>query len=219
MLLLRGMKRLATVRATEPHFHLVELKVARLDELVDRLEIAGLLLLQDKKVASVVGIIAGETLQGSWWSHPKAGQIFVALASLRDHPDVLFVKLVGGKVTLVHRRLWPALLAVAGANEPWQMSGLSREARNLLAQVRRQQVASGSGTPSRELQERLLVHATEVHTETGAHKMALQSWPTWAKQAGVKGKSEPGVGKKLLEQAAQSLGIPLGTLPWHRFKR
>ncbi|MGH9457127.1 MAG: hypothetical protein ACRD2J_05745 [Thermoanaerobaculia bacterium] len=36
----------------------------------------GLLLLQDKTLPSVVGILTGEALSGSWWSHPRAGAIF-----------------------------------------------------------------------------------------------------------------------------------------------
>jgi hypothetical protein len=190
-----------------------------LQDVVGQLETDGLILEQDKKVVSVVGIITGETLRGSWWSHPKGREIFSVLTALRDHPDILFVKLVGGKVTLLHRRLWPALLAVAGSNEPWQTAGLSREARNLLARVRRDHVPSASGTAARELQERLLVHAVEVHTETGAHTMALEAWATWAKHAKVRGMSEVRHGRKLLEETALALGILPITLPWHRFGR
>jgi hypothetical protein len=32
-------------------------------------------------------------------------------------------------VTLVHRKLWPAVLAVGAAGEPWQLRGLSSAAR------------------------------------------------------------------------------------------
>ena len=72
----------------------------------------GLLLKQDKLVPSVVGILTGESLRTSWWSHPKARLIFSVLSELADHPDVLFTKLLWQKDTLVHRSLWPALLAV-----------------------------------------------------------------------------------------------------------
>lgn len=187
--------------------------------IVEHLERVGLILEQDKKVVSVVGIATGETLRGSWWSHPRAREIFSVLNALHDHPDVLFVKLVGGKVTLLHRRLWPALLAIARSNEPWQTKGLSREARTLLSRVRRDHVASASGSAARELQERLLVHAGEVHTETGAHRMALEVWDVWAKQVKARSIAEAAEGKKLLETAARKLGILPTTLPWHRFGR
>ena len=78
----------------------------------------GLLLQQDKVLPNVVALVTGETLSGSWWQHPQARAIFQSLGELADHPDVLLTKLVSGKVTLVHRRLWPAVLAVAIAREP-----------------------------------------------------------------------------------------------------
>ena len=100
-----------------------------------RLSDAGLLLVQDKEALNVVGLVAGETLRGSWWSHPKAHEIFAALSSLSEHPDVLFVKLLSGKVTLVHRKLWPALLAVVTEPGAWQVRRLSEPAQWLLASV------------------------------------------------------------------------------------
>jgi len=57
--------------------------------------------------------IAGEPIRGSWWAHPRGRDIFDALQVLASSPDVLFCKLVDGKQTLVHRRLWPALARCA----------------------------------------------------------------------------------------------------------
>jgi hypothetical protein len=57
--------------------------------------------------------IAGETIKGSWWGHPKGKQIFVVLEDVTDSADVLVCRLVDDKLTLVHRRLWPALAAAA----------------------------------------------------------------------------------------------------------
>jgi hypothetical protein len=53
-----------------------------------------------------------ERLRRSWWSHSKGKEIFRALDALPED-QVVSTKLVGGKVTLIHRRLWPELLAVA----------------------------------------------------------------------------------------------------------
>ena len=61
----------------------------------------------------LIEFIAGEPITGNWWSHPRANQIYNALARVSDHPDVLVCRLVNGKITLVHRRLWPALARVA----------------------------------------------------------------------------------------------------------
>jgi hypothetical protein len=62
--------------------------------------------------------IAGEKIGGSWWGHPKGKQIFAVMEQVTGHPDVLVCRLVGGKLTLVHRRLWPALAAAAPRLSP-----------------------------------------------------------------------------------------------------
>jgi hypothetical protein len=54
--------------------------------------------------------VAGEPINGSWWGHRKAAQIFRCSRSVRDSNEVLVCRLVDGKVTYVHRRLWPALV-------------------------------------------------------------------------------------------------------------
>ena len=57
--------------------------------------------------------IAGEAVKGSWWGHPKGKLIFDVLQTVCDDEDVLVCRLIKGKLTLVHRRLWPALAAAA----------------------------------------------------------------------------------------------------------
>src|ERR1700687_4882396 len=88
-----------------------------------RLKNDGLLLKSDARFPSVAGLVAGAAIRGSWWAHPAAHAIFQELQRLAAHPDVLIVKLVAGKDTLVHRRLWSKLLAVAQSGEPWQLQG------------------------------------------------------------------------------------------------
>jgi hypothetical protein len=65
-------------------------------------------------VPSLVEVIAGERLRGSWWSHPKSHEIFTVTRTIRASNDVLVCRLIKGKVTFVHRRLWPALVRAAG---------------------------------------------------------------------------------------------------------
>ena len=57
--------------------------------------------------------IAGRTIRGSWWGHPKGKEIFRAVRAICASPDVLVCKLVEGKITYVHRGLWPALIKLA----------------------------------------------------------------------------------------------------------
>lgn len=57
--------------------------------------------------------IAGGPIRGSWWAHPRSRAIFGATRTVRDSKHVLVCRLVGGKVTFVHERVWPALLRLA----------------------------------------------------------------------------------------------------------
>jgi hypothetical protein len=52
-------------------------------------------------------------IKGSWWSHPQSRDIFSILQFIVDSDDVLVCRLVNGKVTFLHKRLWPALVRVA----------------------------------------------------------------------------------------------------------
>jgi hypothetical protein len=76
--------------------------------------------------------VAGGAIRGSWWSHPKARAIYRVLETVSEHPDVLVCRLVDGKVTYVHCRLWPALVRLA-----------SRFRREQLAEVWDEHTPSG----------------------------------------------------------------------------
>jgi hypothetical protein len=65
-------------------------------------------------VPSLAETIAGKPIRGSWWKHPKGNIIFQCSRAIRNSNDVLVCRLVDGKVTYVHRRLWPALVRLAG---------------------------------------------------------------------------------------------------------
>lgn len=64
-------------------------------------------------VPSLAAAIAGGPIRGGWWGHPKGHAIFELTQALRERDDVLVCRLVGGKITFVHRRLWPALVRSA----------------------------------------------------------------------------------------------------------
>lgn len=165
--------------------------------ILDALAREGLLLDVDARLPSAVTIAAGEPVAGSWWSHPKAHLVYHARGIAFRSDDVLDARLVNGKSTLVHRRLGPALVAVAESGEPWQTHGLSAAARRLLAVVRRRDVRSDRLPPSlaiapkavgdlvRDLERRLLLRGDEFHTETGAHAKVLSTWGRWARRARI----------------------------------
>ncbi|MGO9948468.1 MAG: hypothetical protein ACLPWG_16640 [Steroidobacteraceae bacterium] len=175
----------------------------------------GLLLKQDKTIPNVVGIVTGESLRTSWWSHPKSHLIFSVLTRLADDPKVLFAKLLDRKDTLVHLSLWPALLAVGSAREPWQIQGLSASAADLLKRVDRGNTeVRSTGLIVKELQIRLLATAHEVHTDSGRHELLLESWSAWSERVGCKPLKSSADGRQILEQATVGLGAPLKALPW-----
>ena len=76
---------------------------------------------------NVAELVAGEPIEGSWWGHRCSQAIFHALNVLADSPDVVRTRLVNGKVTLIHRRLWPALVRVADRLPRERMAAIHEE--------------------------------------------------------------------------------------------
>ena len=66
--------------------------------------------------------ITGGAIRGSWWGHPKGKEIFHAVKTIGASHDVLVCKLVEGKITFVHRRLWPALIKLASRFQKEQLA-------------------------------------------------------------------------------------------------
>jgi hypothetical protein len=64
-------------------------------------------------VPNLAEAIAGEPIRGSWWAHPKSHAIYAILQETQDDPDILVCRAVMGKITFVHRRLWPRLIRLA----------------------------------------------------------------------------------------------------------
>ena len=64
-------------------------------------------------VPNLAEYVAGEPIRGSWWGHASGHEIFAVLSRVLNSPDVIATRLVNGKITLIHRRLWPALVRVA----------------------------------------------------------------------------------------------------------
>lgn len=187
------------------------------------LERRGWLLQADFELPSVTTLVAGEAIRGSWWGHPRGNHIYWVLQDLEDDGDTLWVKLANAKVTLVHRRLWPALLAVAQASAGWQTRGLSTAARALLRRTRRAgrlrldelqrwSYADKPGVAARELERRLLVGSDEVHTDSGRHAKVLESWPHLCARLGVE--ADLPSTEDAMNELEASFGEHRGVLPW-----
>jgi hypothetical protein len=83
-------------------------------------------------VPSLAAAVAGEPIRGSWWAHSRGRDIYAATRAIRDSTDVLVCRLVDGKITYVHRRLWPALVRLS-----------DRFPHSRLGQIREVHTASG----------------------------------------------------------------------------
>jgi hypothetical protein len=59
--------------------------------------------------------------------HARGREIFAALEAIADSNDVRSFRLVNGKITFVHRRLWPALVRLA---DEFGTSGSPRSSRS-----------------------------------------------------------------------------------------
>lgn len=196
------------------------------------LETAGLLLESDPFLPCVTRLVAGEAVSGSWWSHPRAHDIHAVTGRLADSPDVVIVPLVSGKTTYIHRRLWPALVAIGMSREPWQMERLSEPALRLLEHVDTKGavrcdrlpdgvLAAGSkpGEVAREIERRLLAHGEQFHAERGHHAKRLETWPRFAGRVGppIAPAASVEESKRVFEQLCEALierhGGTFG-LPW-----
>ena len=88
--------------------------LANADEAIAFVRQHGVVLLAAKGPAPrMTEAIVGEPIKGSWWAHPRSHDIFRMLNDVTASADVLACRVIDGKVTLVHRRLWPALLRLA----------------------------------------------------------------------------------------------------------
>jgi hypothetical protein len=71
--------------------------------------------------------VAGEPIHGSWLRHKKGREIFRATRAARDCDQILVCRLVGGKITYVHRRLWPAIVRLANSLDKKTLAALQEE--------------------------------------------------------------------------------------------
>ena len=62
---------------------------------------------------SLAAKVAGEEIRGGWWSHPKSHEIYELTQKIRNSSAVLVCTLAKGKITYIHRRLWPCFIRVS----------------------------------------------------------------------------------------------------------
>jgi hypothetical protein len=200
------------------------------ERVLARIREIGLLPESNARWPSLVTLVAGAPVRGSWWGHPRGRDIFRVSTAIADSGEAELVKLLAGKLTWVHRRLWSDLFAAASAKELWQVEGLADRARSVveLAEARGRLRADDAAlrrlVPDRAalralldaLERRLLVRSASEHTESGRHKRALESWTRWAGRVNLPARRpDPAAARARLEAAASTLGPGAEeSLPW-----
>jgi hypothetical protein len=119
-------------------------------------------------VPSLAGAIAGAPIRGSWWAHARSAEIFALTRAVRDSPDVLVCRLVDGKITYVHRRLWPSLVRAS-----------ERFSRKHLALVRERHTTTGKHVTDEIAFPKWV--SRELSSEAGGldEKTALRELGSW----------------------------------------
>jgi hypothetical protein len=197
---------------------------------LDYLRKLGVLLETDRAFPSITGIMVREPIKGSWWSHPMANDIYILSQRLIHHPDTIFLKLLSGKTTYVHRRMWPELIAIGTAQEPWQLDALTTSEKAMLKKVEERgslrmdeikgaRTAKEKGADARSLELRLLVFGDDVHTASGAHVKRIETWEHWAWRTGfhIHVLPRPEIAKEEFSRMVEDLNEEFGataTLPW-----
>ncbi|MGH2364869.1 MAG: hypothetical protein ACRDHX_09495 [Chloroflexota bacterium] len=140
---------------------------------------------------------------------------------------MLETKLLAGKVTYVHHRLWPDIFGVGLPREGWQLDALSPESSWLLECLARDSELQLNDLPlpaglsrkrlpdaGRQIERRVLARGYSIHTPGGAHAKCLETWQRWGERTGVQ-PAPVSEAKRQLEQAAEAFAAGAAAqLPW-----
>ena len=122
-------------------------------------------------VPSLAEAIAGERIRGGWWAHPSGHLIFEVTRAVRDSEQVLVCRVVQGKVTFVHQRVWPALVRLA-----------PRFSKPSLARISEVHTASGRHAVRSLAFPKWVpagVRTAAARLSEAAARRALGSWVSW----------------------------------------
>lgn len=158
-----------------------------LKKIHNELDKFGVLMLTDPSLPSLVAVISGKPVKGSWWGHPKGNLMYNISNELMDSPEILTLKLINKKITFIHRRHWNALLSITTSGKQWQKKDLSVSCKSLFQRVQREgklriddsrlaKPPAEVGKLASQLETRLLVYSESVHTDSGKHVRQLSSW-------------------------------------------
>ena len=150
----------------------------------------------------------------------SAGPIFAVNEMLEDHKDVLITKLIDGKVTFVHKTMWQQVYAMRhrarrlanGRSLYGEVDYCLRNSKRKKAWTQANGLIRGMkpGDVARDLELRILIHAEQLHTESGAHARG-SSWDCWAKRVSFKFARGIEIGKTIFEKLVSQLNNKFGS--------
>ena len=126
--------------------------------------------------------IAGEPIYGSWWAHPKGQEIFHATRTARASRAVLVCGLAGGRITYIHRRLWPHFVRMAHRFSGGALDQIS-EQHQASGRHTREVVAFPSWVPRATVRQSKLLSESEATREI---KLWLERYGAAQSGGGVK---------------------------------
>ena len=95
------------------------------EEAVSFIEAQGVVLESGKgPVPNLADKVAGEAIKGSYWGHPKGNEIFLLTRAIRSSKEILVCRLVEGKVTYVHRRIWGAIVRLQASFDKQRLGAI-----------------------------------------------------------------------------------------------
>lgn len=62
---------------------------------------------------SIAEWVVGAPISGGWWGHAKGHEIHELTQQMRDAKELLVCTLAKGRITYIHKRLWPAFVKLA----------------------------------------------------------------------------------------------------------
>jgi hypothetical protein len=111
--------------------------------------------------------IVGGPIRGSWWSHPMGHEIFALIQCVQASNAVLVCTLADGKITYIHRRLWPFFVRIA-KRFPRHALDKVREVHLPSGRHRREDIAFPDWVP-----QAVLASAKKISTQDAAAEVQL----------------------------------------------
>jgi hypothetical protein len=112
--------------------------------------------------------VAGEPIRGSWWGHPKGHEIYELTMKVHDSEAVLTCTLARGRITYVHRRLWPPFVRMAEKFPPHALDKV-REVHSPFGRHQRQDIPFPQWVP-----EPVLIASESLSAREATHE--IQIW-------------------------------------------